>query len=101
MKKMMLTMAMLMTIAISASAMTYLTDRQYREVYNINYRYVESPVMKDRALRQVLSVRQYDKYMMLYRAPMASRHRTVVVRGNKHVHHAPATAHRARVYTRW
>ena len=120
MKKMMLTMAMLMTIAISASAMTYrearnyarvmtdrmavelrLTDRQYREVYNINYRYVESPVMKDRALRQVLSVRQYDKYMMLYRSPMASRHRTVVVRGNKHVHHAPATAHRARVYTRW
>ena len=124
---MILTMVMMMTIAISASAMTYrearnyarvmsdklsyelrLTNRQYREVYDIYYRYAENPVRKDHALRLVLTPRQYDKYLMMHRAPVvahrvpvvAHRHHPVVVKAHKHAHKAPV-GRRTVVHTRW
>ncbi len=122
MKKIMLTMAMLMTIAISATAMTYrearnyarvmtdrmavelrLTNRQYREVYDINYLYVNNPVRKDRALSRVLTPRQFERYMRMHHAPVAVYHPVPVkhhpVAKPKHGH--KAHAHRPGVYTGW
>ena len=77
-----LIIAILMTIVISANAMSHresriaaramtdkmayelrLTDRQYHAVYDINLRYIYDPVRKDRALYRVLTPRQYDKYI--------------------------------------
>ena len=81
MKKYMM-IALLMTIAIAANAMSRrdayrearlvtdrmavelrLTNRQCREVFDINLRFIDNPVAKDRALRHVLTARQFEKYM--------------------------------------
>ena len=121
MKKIMLTLVMMMTIAISASAMTYrearnyarisadklsyelrLTDRQYREVYDICFRYAGNPVKKDRALSYVLTSRQYDKYLLLHRSPVTARnHHPIAVKAKKHARYAHVPARRTGVYTRW
>ncbi|MBR1400236.1 MAG: hypothetical protein IJ604_02990 [Prevotella sp.] len=80
-----LIIAVLMTIVVSANAMTSrearvfartitdkmayelrLTDRQYREVYKINLRYIDNPVAKNRKMAQVLTMHQYDKYLRMY-----------------------------------
>ena len=99
MKKIMMTLALMMTIAISATAMTNrearqaarmmtdkmayelrLTARQYDKVYDINSRYIDNPRKRDRALGNVLTARHYDKYMMSRPVPVTAAPR----------HHAPA-----------
>lgn len=98
-------LAILMTIVVSANAMSLrearivarditdkmayelrLTNRQYHEVYDINLRYIDNPVRKDRALYRVLSVRQYERYV---------HHRHLFDRPRPHAvapHHRPAPA---------
>lgn len=95
MKKMMITLVLMMTIAVSASAMSYrearaaarmmtdrmavelrLSHRQYDRVYEINLRYMDHPEMKDRAMSRVLTPHQFDRYMH-----------------HRHTLHAPALAH--------
>ena len=121
MKKMILTLVMMMTIAISATAMTrsearhmarVQTDRmavelslsrhQYGRVFDINYRYVDNPVMKERALSRVLTPHQFNKYMHLRHAahrPVA--HRPATYAGKHHRAHKPAPAPRTGIHYGW
>lgn len=106
MKKIMI-VAMMMTIAISASAITrnearVMTDRlayelrldsrQYNEVYHINLHYAPGTAHKTQAMARVLTPRQFDKYMAMKRhahaVPVPPRHHRA------HVAHVPHHAHR-------
>ena len=101
-----LIIAILMTIVISANAMSHrearivarsmtdkmayelrLTDRQYHAVYDINLRYIDNPVMKERALSRVLTAHQFEKY--LHHRRVHAHHITRVV-----PRHAPAPHHK-------
>lgn len=117
--KKMLIVAMMMTIAISASAITrnearLMTDRmayelrldkrQYSEVYHINLHYAPGTAHKTHAMARVLSPRQFDKYMTMKRhahvAPVAVRHGVHAPKVRHHAHRvAPARHHR--VAARW
>ena len=97
-----LVLAVLMTIVVSANAMTSrearvfarsmtdkmayelrLTDRQYREVYKINLRYIDNPVAKNRKMAKVLTMHQYDKYLRMQAS---------------HVHATPHPSHKVAVH---
>lgn len=98
--KKMLIVAMMMTIAISANAITrtearVMTDRmaydlrldarQWNEVYYINLNYVPNSPRKTSALARVLTPRQFDKYVALTHRPLVAP-----VPARHHVHAAPA-----------
>ena len=100
--------AIMMTIVISANAMSHreasiiarnitdkmayelrLTTRQYHRVYDINLRYIHNPVQKDRALYRVLSAHQYERYV---------HHKHLFAEPRPHAvapHHGPVHHHKA------
>lgn len=112
-----LIIAVMMTIVVSANAMTNrearvlarmmtdkmayelrLTDRQYHEVYHINLKYADRPVAKNRRMAMVLTAHQYDKYMRMQRTHLNRPHHPSRRVASHHPVHA--TWHKAS-YKRW